>query len=631
MYISSEQISVSLLKLQNVHPFFGMSFLAFKKENLPVGSAITINFTRIATDVLVKYYQASLSYEGYYNPFHTSDPENRWVKPRYASTSLQRITKDTFEDALLHPSRSAWGWQSDYVSRLYDLMDGRRIPVFDLAVWLFRDDYLSADASPRELIDRFYTDFSITSEEQQKLFDDIIELPIYGWLSEQPISEHELLDIIGSPPGAAPEEGAALRHLELRAIGPATRFVYEPAERLNIITGDNSSGKTFLLECIWWALTGEWMDNSISPRRDVAKTTPRITYSVGALGGRPQSFASTYNWDTQEWSLPPKRATLAGLVVYARYDGSFAVWDPVRTPVALPSQTGSLEQPKVGVFFDRDDIWYGLQTPGRRDWICNGLLRDWVTWQTSGRRYEDRWSAFIASLRRLSPSGETLETGEPVKLLVSGDLEIPTIRLSYGEVPILHASAGIQRTVALAYILVWAWFRHIENSKLVRRDPQRRIVLIIDEVEAHLHPRWQRVIVPSLMEVISEIAPLASPQIHLATHSPMIMASIEAVFNEDIDNLHHLKLDERTVTLEELPFIKRGRVDLWLMSEVFGLAHARSKPGEEAIEAAKQLQMMEDVNEQQVRQVNDRLLHYLAQDDDFWPRWRYFAREYGIQ
>ena len=34
-----------------------------------------------------------------------------------------------------------------------------------------------------------------------------------------------------------------------RLIGPAKRLIFEPAKRLNLITGDNGLGKTFLLEC----------------------------------------------------------------------------------------------------------------------------------------------------------------------------------------------------------------------------------------------------------------------------------------------------------------------------------------------------------------------------------------------
>jgi hypothetical protein len=203
--------------------------------------------------------------------------------------------------------------------------------------------------------------------------------------------------------------------------------------------------------------------------------------------------------------------------------------------------------------------------------------------------------------------------------------------MPYGDVPVVQASAGVQRILALAYLLVWSWQEHLSLSTLIRRKPQRRIVLIIDEVEAHLHPRWQRVIVPALMNVISELASSVAPQIHLATHSPMIMASAETVFSERIDDLHHLKLTGRDVQLEELPFRKRGRADLWLVSELFGLAQARSLPAEQAIEQAKDIQLSTAPNKQAVSDIHMRLVRHLAADDDFWPRWTFFAKQHGVK
>src|SRR5258707_5959596 len=117
-----------------------------------------------------------------------------------------------------------------------------------------------------------------------------------------------------------------------------------------------------------------------------------------------------------------------------------------------------------------------------------------------------------------------MESGRPTKLPFD-ELEIPTIRTPYGEVPVTQASAGIQRALALAYILVWTWFSHLDNSAPIRQEPHKRLDLILDEAEAHLHPRWQRAIVPALMNVIGNLAASVSPQIHFATHSPILMAS----------------------------------------------------------------------------------------------------------
>src|SRR6476469_5999567 len=97
-FLSSDQVKRSLPLLADLNPFFGMSFLAFKEAQLPVGKVQPLVFSRIAQLILDKHYKPALSYPGFYNPFKTSDQNNRWLAARYASTSLQRVTTDTFAD-----------------------------------------------------------------------------------------------------------------------------------------------------------------------------------------------------------------------------------------------------------------------------------------------------------------------------------------------------------------------------------------------------------------------------------------------------------------------------------------------------------------------------------------------------
>lgn len=626
MFLSLQQIQRSLSNLSSIHPFFGMSFLAFKKVNIPVNNTKNIVFSQIVEDILFKHYRPYSSYPGFYSPFLTSNKDKRWLAPRYGSTSLQRITADTFSDALIHQKKTQlWGWKSNYIEALKYHLDRNLIPTFDLAVWLFRGDLWSTDVSRAEVRDKLFKQFSITEEEIIALFDTELPLVSENWLQEEPISEHALLNIIGYPKDSAPEQGAVLQLLEISEIGPASYFRYKPAPRLNIITGDNSLGKTFLFECIWWALTGEWTERVMNPRSNVSKKTPNLSFSVAGSCGRIQQFKSNYDWSKQQWIAPKDRATEAGVVIYVRYDGSFAVWDSTRRDFDKERDTSTQ------LILTRDRLWNGLATPDSQSWLCNGLIRDWVSWQLSGTRYENRWQALLSCLKSLSPSDESIKPGEPMRLSIIDEREVPTLHMPYGLVPIIHASAGLQRAIALAYVLVWTWFRHTENSELLRRDPQNRVVLMIDEVEAHLHPRWQRVIIPALMAAVKELSLSLHPQIHVATHSPMVMASTEVIFDELQDNFHHLRLDGNKVVLEELPFIKRGRADLWLMSEAFGLEMPRSMPGEEAIKDAKNLQFKENPSSQQVQAVHERLVRFLAQDDDFWPRWRFFAKQHGVQ
>lgn len=631
-FLSIDQIDDSLQGLAKLHPFFGMSFLAFKTADLPVGSAKSLNFSKAIQRVLERHYKPASEYKGFYNPFQTSDKSNRWTAARYGSTTLQRITADTFGDALIHEKTSSfWGWHLKYVERLEKHLGPNRIPAFHLAAWLNRDSEWPDAITPEGIIERLISEFLFTHEELTSLFDLTIpwSLP-EGWISTRPFSENELLARIGYPPGVAPPGDAALKELELYDVGPSRQLIFEPAPRLNLITGNNSLGKTFLLDCIWWCLTGEWIEYYASPREGVARSRPRIHFSLSSVREHYQAFNALFNWDRQRWTVTPPYPRSPGLVIYARFDGSFAIWDPARTQVI---EEHSRIRNEARVFLSRKQVWEGTQERGLgpdEKWICNGILRDWISWQTGGERYRSQYAAFLSSLIDLSPSKEELlQPGEPKRLLLDSR-PVPTLKMPYGETPILNASAAVQRIVALTYVLVWSWHEHLANSQIIRREPRRHLVLIVDEVEAHLHPVWQRLIVPSIMRVVSNISPTLQTQIYVATHSPLVLASTEGGFDSGQDALHHLHLRGDTVEVEQLPFVKRGRADSWLMSDAFGLGQPRSLPAEEAINDAKRLQLSPGPDKSAVHEVNSRLVHFLAPDDEFWPRWKYFAEKHGV-
>ena len=49
-----------------------------------------------------------------------------------------------------------------------------------------------------------------------------------------------------------------IEELSLRNVGPAPGMALRFAPRLNLLTGDNGLGKSFLLDIAWWALTRKW-------------------------------------------------------------------------------------------------------------------------------------------------------------------------------------------------------------------------------------------------------------------------------------------------------------------------------------------------------------------------------------
>ncbi|MCI5145663.1 MAG: ATP-binding protein, partial [Candidatus Electrothrix sp. AR3] len=373
-----------------------------------------------------------------------------------------------------------------------------------------------------------------------------------------------------SPTPKEKDEGGILSTLTIEGVGPAKKLDLHLAERINLFTGDNGLGKSFILECVWWALSGNWTSFPAYPREDADQKEPAIHFQLTGKTGKKNKGVSRYNWEKQAWSSLEEPPAIPGLLLYARVDGAFAVWDPARDYWAESAKTKS-SKPFI---FTRDEIWNGLQRKvgGQVTFLSNGLIADWILWQNSPEK--EPFATFKRVLKRLSPpalkKGDlgTLEPGKPTRL--SNDSRwMPTIRHAYGEVPLIYASAGVRRIIALAYLIVWAWEEHKTQSKLIRKAPQRRMVILVDEIEAHLHPQWQRKILAALLDIQQDLASELSMQLFIATHSPLLMSSVEPVFDPSKDKIFHLDLVQHEhsgaeVVLQEPEFVTYGTVDSWL-------------------------------------------------------------------
>lgn len=155
---------------------------------------------------------------------------------------------------------------------------------------------------------------------------------------------------------------------------------------------------------------------------------------------------------------------------------------------------------------------------------------------------------------------------------------------------------------------------------------------MVDELEAHLHPKWQRTILPALIDVQQYLADELEVQFIVATHSPLVMASVETLFSDESDKLFQIVLnrDNADAVLTEECFIKYGQVNSWLTSPIFNMGQARSTAAEEAINMAKRLQLEDEPSDDAVKSVHERLVQSLSQTDSFWPRWIYFAELHGV-
>ena len=93
-------------------------------------------------------------------------------------------------------------------------------------------------------------------------------------------------------------------------------------------------------------------------------------------------------------------------------------------------------------------------------------------------------------------------------------------------------SSGSQSTLLW---IIWLAFKMLNHYEFAEGWSQRPAILLIDEIENHLHPTWQRRVIPALLEHFPGL------QIFATTHSPFVVAGLKAgqvhLLNRDADGV----------------------------------------------------------------------------------------------
>jgi hypothetical protein len=128
----------------------------------------------------------------------------------------------------------------------------------------------------------------------------------------------------------------------------------------------------------------------------------------------------------------------------------------------------------------------------------------------------------------------------------------------YGEVPLRSLSLGYQTVTAWALDLAWRLFEHYPDEEDALQQPA---VVLIDEIDLHLHPLWQRSLRPHLSEFFPQVQFIAT------AHSPLMAQ------NYFDSNIIVLTRTGDHVEIENDPaIVSTWGLDETVTSELFGLA-----------------------------------------------------------
>lgn len=429
------------------------------------------------------------------------------------------------------------------------------------------------------------------------------------------------------------DASSMLRRLQTKDVGPAREMDLSVGSRLNVLTGDNGLGKSFVLDLVWWVLTGSWAGEPALP----SGGSPWLRYEGTSNTSREKATAD-FRFESQTWSWRSVQGRgPRGSVIYlgADHTAAFVLYRS-HWPASIGTDETSRNEPSAFVFEGRE-LWDGKNDASGRP-LCNGLIRDWVNWMrsrgagdlsSSSTPHPAPFELLERVLSVLSPDDrEKLVAGPPRRVRIDDSREIPTLVTPWESrpVPVTLASAGVRRVLELAYLLVWVWQEHREVAELLHQPLQRELFILFDEPEAHLHPRWQRKILPALMTVADVLDPELNLQLFVTTHSPIALASVEALVDPARDRLFHFDDQGDEIGVETLDWIKHGDAVGWLASEAIGLeGGGRSSDAERAIQWADAFMLGKHDEIPAAMRSRDaldaELRRVLAGDDEYWTYW----------
>ncbi|PCI29762.1 MAG: hypothetical protein COB67_03180, partial [SAR324 cluster bacterium] len=292
-----------------------------------------------------------------------------------------------------------------------------------------------------------------------------------------------------------------------------------------------------------------------------------------------------------------------------------------------------IQERQAAYVFNPSEIWDGLVLQDEKKQLCNGLIADWASWQ---KENSTPFQYLCSILEALSPSAEEPIKPGPLKRISLDDArDIPTLSMPYGQdIPVMHAASGIRKIIALAYLLVWSLEEHRKACELTGEEEVQQVIFLIDEVESHLHPRWQQTIIPSLLNIMNNLESTAAIQLIATTHSPLVMASLEQTFDHTKDAWFDLDLGQENkseVTVIKKDFSPQGDAAQWLTSDAFDLTTARDIEINKLIHKASRLLDESSFPSQgEVSAMYQELIHHLNVKDKYLFRWRWIAEKKGF-
>lgn len=398
-----------------------------------------------------------------------------------------------------------------------------------------------------------------------------------------------------------------LLDLHLKNIGPFLDDRIEFAtfenskKQVTILTGENGTGKTIILDAIRGLLMGN-SNYGITKRKitskDIFLLSTNITYNDINVFIESKShneyYKSSFNTSTHLGQMFTDNTKSKNNIFIINY------WTSQNDN--QPFNIASLDflKPEEYLINSLDGIQKNAET--------TKIITFFDYYKSSDKPEQKQEGEFIyETIKRIFKI--SLNQGE-LKYVDRTSL-LPVIEINGNEISLEKLSSGnlylVQRMLGL---LSQMYSVYKLNDLALENMLKTPGVLLIDEAENHLHPKWQKTFLNSILEIFPNL------QIIATTHSPFIVGSVDgAKVYVCKSQQNHSVISDETSEFSNKP------IDEILVSDVFGgtSPFANEKIVELLEERKKAIKSknkdLENQIESQLKEINPQYFSYLELDN----------------
>ena len=382
------------------------------------------------------------------------------------------------------------------------------------------------------------------------------------------------------------EASAGYKRVRLENIGPFDNLELELDQRWNILLGNNGVGKSTIIKAIAVGICGRDAQPYADRLIKIGETRGMITLETASGNKYVTELLRTSREGEAEVESTGRSLKAEGWLAIGFPPLRTVSWERPRGPQLNSGKSRPTTDDLLPLVKSDPDP----RLDELKQWIINldYRIKDERVKKVEDKRYEKLLQEFFLIIGRLT---ENVTVKFKEVELNTNQIKVIT---DDGEVPIEAVSQGTTSLIGWIGTLLQRLYEIYGQED----EPREKYALVlIDEIDAHMHPEWQQSLVPNLTELFPNVQFIAT------THSPLIVGNSKPC---EVFRLRRNEKDSNRVIVErvEEPF-QGWRADQILTGPLFGLESTRDLETQKLLMRYTELAARENLSPDERRELEE--------------------------